>query len=143
MFIGQYNNKMDAKGRLSIPIKFRDELGEKFIITRGLDSCLFGYSLQEWQKVESKIKSLPITKKNARTFQRFFFSGATEVEIDKQGRINITPTLREHAGLVKNCRVIGVNDRIEIWDEERWKAYIAETEENFEELAEQMADFGF
>ena len=84
MFIGQYNNKMDAKGRLSIPIKFRDDLGEKFIITRGLDSCLFGYSLQEWQKVESKIKSLPITKKNARTFQRFFFSGATEVEIDKQ-----------------------------------------------------------
>ena len=122
MFIGQYNNKMDAKGRLSIPIKFRDELGEKFIITRGLDSCLFGYSLQEWQKVESKIKSLPITKKNARTFQRFFFSGATEVEIDKQGRIS---------------------NRIEIWDKAHWEDLLLESEASVEEIAEELEDFDF
>lgn len=89
------------------------------------------------------MSELPQSKKDARAFARFFNSAASEVEFDKQGRINITPTLREHAGLVKNCRVIGVNDRIEIWDEERWKAYIAETEENFEELAEHMIDFGF
>ena len=137
MFIGQYNNKMDAKGRLSIPIKFRDELGEKFIITRGLDSCLFGYSLQEWQKVESKIKSLPITKKNARTFQRFFFSGATEVEIDKQGRINIPNALIEHAFLN------GLSNRIEIWDKAHWEDLLLESEASVEEIAEELEDFDF
>ena len=143
MFIGQYNNKMDAKGRLSIPIKFRDELGEKFIITRGLDSCLFGYSLQEWQKVESKIKSLPITKKNARTFQRFFFSGATEVEIDKQGRINIPNAPIEHAFLDKECVVNGLSNRIEIWDKNRWEDLLVESEASVEEIAEELEDFDF
>ncbi len=143
VFIGQYNNKMDSKGRLSIPIKFREELGEKFIITRGLDSCLFGYSLQEWQKVESKIKSLPITKKNARTFQRFFFSGATEVEIDKQGRINIPNSLIEHAFLAKECVVNGLSNRIEIWDKSRWENLLVESEASVEEIAEELEDFDF
>ena len=131
MFIGQYNNKMDAKGRLSIPIKFRDELG------------LFGYSLQEWQKVESKIKSLPITKKNARTFQRFFFSGATEVEIDKQGRINIPNALIEHAFLNKECVVNGLSNRIEIWDKAHWEDLLLESEASVEEIAEELEDFDF
>ena len=143
MFFGQYNNKMDAKGRLSIPIKFRDELGTKFIITRGLDSCLFGYSLEEWQKVESKIKSLPITKKNARTFQRFFFSAATEVEVDKQGRINIPGALIEHASLEKECVVNGLSNRIEIWDKCKWDSILIESEESVEEIAEELEDFDF
>ena len=116
---------------------------EKFIITRGLDSCLFGYSLQEWQKVESKIKSLPITKKNARTFQRFFFSGATEVEIDKQGRINIPNSLIEHASLEKECVVNGLSNRIEIWDKDRWEDLLVESEASVEEIAEELEDFDF
>lgn len=143
MFIGQYNNKMDSKGRISMPIKFREELGSKFIITRGLDSCLFGYSLQEWQKIESKIKSLPITKKNARAFQRFFFSGAAEVEIDKQGRINIPKSLIEHAKLTKECVVNGVSNRIEIWNREKWDILLVDSEETFEEIAEELENFDF
>ena len=143
MFIGQYNNKIYAKVILIITIKFRDYLGEKFIITRGLDSCLFGYSLQEWQKVESKIKSLPITKKNARTFQRFFFSGATEVEIDKQGRINIPNSLIEHASLEKECVVNGLSNRIEIWDKDRWEDLLVESEASVEEISQELEDFDF
>lgn len=143
MFIGQYTNKMDSKGRISMPIKFRENLGNKFIITRGLDSCLFGYSLQEWQKIESKVKSLPITKKNARAFQRFFFSGATEVEIDKQGRINIPKALLEHASLNKDCVVNGVSNRIEIWDKYKWEIQLSESELAFEEIAEELEDFDF
>lgn len=143
MFFGQYNNKMDSKGRISMPIKFREELGEKFIITRGLDSCLFGYSLQEWQKIESKIKSLPFTNKNARAFQRFFFSGATEVEIDKQGRINIPNALIDHASLSKECVVNGVSNRIEIWDREKWQVQLVESETSFEEIAEELGNFNF
>ncbi|MDO4814447.1 MAG: division/cell wall cluster transcriptional repressor MraZ [Gemella sp.] len=142
MFIGQYNNKMDAKGRISMPAKFRDELGEKFIITRGLDSCLFGYTLLEWQKAESKIKSLPLTKKNARAFQRFFFSGASEVEVDKQGRINIPQALIDHADLGKECVVNGVSNRIEIWSKEKWESQLLDSEETFEEIAEEL-DFEF
>lgn len=143
MFIGQYNNKMDVKGRLSMPVKFREEIGTKFIITRGLDSCLFGYSLKEWQKIESKIKSLPITKKNARSFQRFFFSGATEVEIDRQGRINIPKSLIDHASLEKECVVNGIANRIEIWDKAKWDTQLQESELAFEEIAEELENFEF
>ena len=102
-----------------------------------------GYSLQEWQKVESKIKSLPITKKNARTFQRFFFSGATEVEIDKQGRINIPNALIEHAFLNKECVVNGLSNRIEIWDKAHWEDLLLESEASVEEIAEELEDFDF
>lgn len=143
MFIGQYYNKMDLKGRLSMPVKFREALGNKFIITRGLDSCLFGYTLEEWQKIESQIKSLPVTKKNARSFQRFFFSGASEVEIDKQGRINIPKSLINHASLDKECIVNGVSNRIEIWDKDKWENLLLESEETFEEIAEELEDFNF
>lgn len=143
MFIGQYNNKMDSKGRISVPVKFREELGMKFIITRGLDSCLFGYSLEEWEKVEKKIKSLPITKKNARTFQRFFFSGATEVEIDKQGRINLPGVLIEHANLTKECVINGLSNRIEIWDRDSWNNMLSDSEDEIEEISEELEDFDF
>lgn len=109
MFMGEYQHSVDAKGRLIVPAKFREALGEAFVVTRGLDNCLFGYPMNEWRKLEEKLKDLPMTKKDTRAFARFFFSGATEVEIDKQGRINIPATLMQHAHLVKECVVLGVS----------------------------------
>lgn len=143
MFMGEHRHSIDAKGRLIMPAKFREELGEKFVVTRGLDGCLFGYPLEEWEQLESKLKELPISKKDARTFVRFFYSAAMECELDKQGRINIPAALREHAALEKGCVIIGVSDRIEIWSEEKWQVYSEEAEENYDELAESMIDFGF
>lgn len=143
MLIGEYQHTVDAKGRMIVPAKFRDDLGFSFIITRGLDGCLFGYPSSQWSTIQEKLTQLPLSKKDSRAFTRFFYSAATEVELDKQGRINIPQTLREYAHLEKNCRVVGVSDRIEIWSEERWQAFANEAEENFEELAESMIDFGF
>src|SRR5699024_4705303 len=119
-----------------------NQLGEKFVVTRGLDGCLFGYPLTEWEKLEEKLKEMPLAKKDARTFVRFFYSAATECEIDKQGRINLPQTLRTHAGLTKSCVITGVANRIEIWDEEKWQAFTIEAESNFNEIAEGMIDFG-
>ena len=107
MFMGEYDHQLDTKGRMIIPSKFRYDLNERFIITRGLDKCLFGYTLDEWQQIEEKMKTLPMTKKDARKFMRMFFSGAIEVELDKQGRINIPQNLRKYANLTKECTVIG------------------------------------
>lgn len=143
MFMGEYKHNIDTKGRLIMPAKFREELGEKFVVTRGLDGCLFGYPLNEWTHLEEKLKELPLAKKDARTFVRFFYSAATECEIDKQGRINIPQTLRNHAELEKSCVVIGVSERIEIWSEEKWETFSEDAEENYNELAEAMIDFGF
>ena len=143
MLIGEYQHTIDAKGRMIVPAKFREDLGVTIIVTRGLEGCLSGYPLEQWELIQNKLRDLPQSKKDARAFTRFMNSAAIEVEFDKQGRVNISQTLREYAGLEKNCRVIGNNDRIEIWNEERWQEYIAETEENFEELAEHMIDFGF
>lgn len=143
MFMGEFQHNIDAKGRLIVPSKFRDQLGEKFVVTRGLDGCLFGYPMTEWAQLEEKLKEMPLAKKDARTFVRFFYSAATECEIDKQGRINIPATLRTHAQIEKSCVIIGVSDRIEIWDEMRWKEFSSEAEENFDEIAETMIDFGF
>lgn len=143
MLMGEYQHNIDAKGRLIVPSKFREELGEKFVVTRGMDGCLFGYPLNEWSQLEAKLQEMPLAKKDARTFVRFFYSAATECEIDKQGRINIPANLRTHAILEKGCVVIGVSNRIEIWSDERWHAFSDEAEENFDELAETMIDFGF
>lgn len=143
MFMGEYENKLDAKGRMIVPSKFRYDLNERFILTRGLDKCLFGYTLEEWQTIEEKMKSLPLTKRDARKFVRMFFSGAIEVEIDKQGRINIPAKLREYAHLDKECTVIGVSNRIEIWDRNTWNDFYDESEESFEEIAEDLIDFDF
>lgn len=143
MLMGEYRHNIDSKGRLIVPSKFREELGNKFVVTRGMDGCLFGYHLNEWEKLEEKLKEMPLAKKEARTFVRFFYSAATECELDKQGRINIPSTLRSHASLVKECVVIGVSDRIEIWSQDRWQEYSLAAEENFDELAETMVDFGF
>lgn len=142
MLMGEFQHNIDAKGRLIVPSKLREELGEKFVLTRGLDGCLFGYPMSEWENLEAKLNEMPLAKKDARTFVRFFYSAATECELDKQGRINIPSTLRNHAALTKGCVIIGVSNRIEIWDETRWEDFSAEAEENFDEIAENMIDFG-
>ena len=142
MLIGEYQHNIDAKGRLIMPAKFRQDLGYSFIVTRGLDGCLFGYPLENWAKVEEELEQLPLSKKDARKFTRFFYSAATEVEVDKQGRINLPQTLIDFAKIDKSCRVIGVSDRIEIWSSEVWEAFAADMEDDFESLAEDMIDFG-
>ncbi|PYF07010.1 division/cell wall cluster transcriptional repressor MraZ [Ureibacillus chungkukjangi] len=141
--MGEYQHSVDAKGRLIVPSKFREDLGNTFVITRGLDNCLFGYPMDEWRKLEEKLKELPMTKKDARAFARFFFSGATEVEIDKQGRINIPSTLATYAKLEKECVVLGVSSKIEIWAKEAWESYFNEAEESFNEIAENLIGFDF
>ncbi|WP_243289976.1 division/cell wall cluster transcriptional repressor MraZ [Bacillus sp. FJAT-47783] len=141
MFMGEYHHTIDTKGRMIIPAKFREGLGESFVLTRGLDKCLFGYPMSEWKILEEKLKSLPLTKKDARAFTRFFFSGAVECELDKQGRINITTPLLQYAKLEKECVVIGVSNRIELWSKNVWDQYVEEQEESFEEIAENMIDF--
>lgn len=141
MFLGEFQHNIDAKGRIIVPAKFREGLGQSFVLTRGLDQCLFAYPLEEWKTLEEKLKKLPLTKKDARAFTRFFFSGAVECEIDKQGRINIPSPLRKYAGLEKECVVIGVSNRIELWDQAKWEDYVGESEESFTEIAENMMDF--
>ncbi|WP_414840337.1 division/cell wall cluster transcriptional repressor MraZ [Carnobacterium sp. TMP28] len=143
MLLGEYKHNIDAKGRLIMPAKFRNDLGVTFILTRGLDGCLFGYPKDEWSILEEKLKQLPLAKKEVRAFTRFFYSAATECELDKQGRINIPQTLREYANLNKACHIIGVSDRIEIWSEARWDDFSTEAEESFDEIAENMSGFGF
>lgn len=139
--MGEYSHNLDAKGRIIVPAKFRENLGETFVLTRGLDRCLFVYPEVEWRLLEDKLKQLPLTKKDARKFTRFFLSGATELEIDKQGRISIPQPLRTYANLSKQCTVIGVSNRIEIWDADEWNDYVSESEESFAEIAENLMDF--
>ncbi|WP_088005777.1 division/cell wall cluster transcriptional repressor MraZ [Indiicoccus explosivorum] len=141
MFMGEYQHTVDSKGRLIVPAKFRELLGDAFVITRGLDNCLFGYPMDEWRKMEDKLKALPVTKRDARAFTRFFFSGATEVELDKQGRVNIPPTLRAFANLEKDCVILGVSNRFEIWSQDAWETYFTESEDSFNDIAEELIDF--
>lgn len=141
MFMGEYQHNIDTKGRIIVPAKFRDDLGERFIVTRGLDTCLFVYPMDEWKILEQKLKKLPLTKKDARAFTRFFFSGAVECEVDKQGRINIPQPLRTYASLDKECVVIGVSNRLELWQADLWNTYMTESEESFAEIAENLLDF--
>lgn len=143
MFMGEYQHTIDEKGRMIIPAKFREALGAQFIVTRGLDSCLFVYPKEEWAVLEQKLKSLPLMKSDARAFTRFFFSGATECELDKQGRINIPNTLCEYAKLEKECVVLGVSNRVEIWSKEVWTSYFQQSEQSFNEIAEKLVDFNF
>ncbi|BET17507.1 division/cell wall cluster transcriptional repressor MraZ [Bacillus velezensis] len=141
MFMGEYQHTIDAKGRMIVPAKFREGLGEQFVLTRGLDQCLFGYPMNEWKLIEEKLKALPLTKKDARAFTRFFFSGATECELDKQGRVNIASSLLNYAKLEKECVVIGVSNRIELWSKVIWEQYTEEQEDSFAEIAENMIGF--
>jgi len=143
MFMGEYNHNLDTKGRIIVPSKFRDALSNEFVITRGLDKCLFIYTNDEWSRIEEKMKELPLTRKDVRKFMRMFFSGAIRVEVDKQGRVNIPQNLREYAGLTKACTVIGVSSRVEIWDTDKWNDFYDESEDNFEDIAEDLIDFNF
>ncbi len=138
MLMGEFHHNIDEKGRLIIPSKFRYELGEKFVITRGLEKCLFVYSLTEWEKIISRLKSLPFTNKDARNFTRFFLSGAAECEFDRQGRINITSPLVNYADLTKECVIIGANDRLEIWGKEHWDTFFRDNEDSLAEIAENL-----
>lgn len=141
MFMGEYRHSLDDKGRIIIPSRFRDELGATFVITRGLDQSLFAYPMAEWQALEQKLKSLPFTKADARSFTRFFFSGATECELDKQGRVNIPNHLLQFADIQKECVVIGVSNRVEIWSEKVWDDYFQKSQGSFEEISEKLVDF--
>ena len=138
MLMGEYHHSIDEKNRLIIPSKFRNELGEKFVITRGLENCLFVYSLVEWENIVSKLRTLPFTKKDSRNFTRFFLSGATECVLDKSGRVGITSPLVKYAGLTKDCVIIGANDRLEIWDEGAWNNFFDTNEEDFADIAENL-----
>ena len=140
MLIGEYEHSLDAKGRLIMPAKFREDLGEKFIITKGLDGCLFAFSSTEWAKFEEKLSTLPISNKDARAFTRFFFAGAMDCELDKQGRFLISSNLREFAGLTKDVKIIGMNSRVEIWSKEKWQ----ECDENIsaDDIAKKMEMLG-
>ena len=120
MLIGEYEHSLDLKGRLIMPSKLRTDIGERFILTKGLDGCLFAFSAEEWSNFETKLKALPLSDKNARNFVRFFLSGATECEIDKQGRFLIPNNLREAANLEKEVIIIGVGTRLEIWNKDTW-----------------------
>ncbi len=142
MLIGEYEHSLDAKGRLIMPAKLRSDIGDRFIITKGLDGCLFGFSQSEWTNFEEKLKTLPLTNKNARDFVRFFLSGATECEIDKQGRFLIANNLREYANMEKEVIIIGVGTRIEIWNREKWNKYNSDENISADSIAENMTMLG-
>jgi MraZ protein len=142
LFYGEYQHSIDPKGRVIVPSRFREDLGERFILTKGFDNCLFGYSTEEWSNFETRLKTLPMADKEARAFMRFFFAGAAECEVDKQGRILIPQNLRDHACLDKDVCIIGMAARIEIWDKPRWEAYSSDESLSADKLAEKMASLG-
>jgi len=142
MFIGEYNHSVDTKGRMNVPAKFREDLGERFYITKGLDNCLFMFPETEWRVFEEKLKALPLTNRNARAFVRLFFAGATECTLDKQGRVNIPQSLRDHGQIEKDVIVIGVGTRVELWSESNWNEYNDPDNISYDDIAEQMADLG-
>ncbi len=138
MFIGEYHHTIDEKGRIIIPAKFREALGKSFIITRGIENCLFVYSLDNWEIITNKLNSLPFTHKDARVFNRFFMSGATNVELDKQGRINVSLPLQSYANLQKECVIIGTGDRLEIWSQSAWDSFFDSTKDSMSDIAENL-----
>ncbi|MDO4277938.1 MAG: division/cell wall cluster transcriptional repressor MraZ [Lachnoclostridium edouardi] len=140
MFMGEYNHTVDVKGRLIVPSRFREQLGEEFVITKGLDGCLFVYDNTEWKALEEKLHALPLTNANARKVTRFFLAGATACEVDKQGRILLPAVLREFAGIEKEAVLVGVGSRIEIWSKDTWNKM--STYDDMEEIAESMEGLG-
>ena len=141
MLIGEFNLTLDKKGRVIVPSHFRDELSERIVITRGLENSLFVYPLEEWANMEKKLRAMPLAKAEARDFLRIFFSGASDVEIDKQGRILIPQNLREHAALDREVAFIGVSNRAEIWNREHWREYSSKRSSSYEQIAEKLIDF--
>lgn len=142
MFLGEYQHSLDAKARIIIPSKFREELGDKFVATKGLDNCIFLYPLKEWQEIEQKLSKLPLTRADARSFVRFFFSGAAELDLDKQGRTVMPSNLREYSNIEKDVVIIGVGSRIEVWSAEKWTNYNNLANSSYEEIAENLVDLG-
>ena len=141
MFIGEYQHAADSKNRIIIPSKFREELDDRFVITKGLDNCLYAYPMDEWANLEQKLKELPLSSKDARAFVRFFFSGAVECELDKQGRFVLPSNLIDYAGVKKDIVIIGVSTRFEIWSKENWDIYNS-SNMDFDEIAEKMSQLG-
>ncbi len=138
MFMGEYHHNVDDKARIVLPSKFREELGDTFVVTRGLEGCLFVYSKKEWENIISNLKTLPFTKKDARAFLRFFLSGAIECQADKQGRVALPTPLVTYANIKKECVVIGVNDRLEIWSKDAFDNYFNENFDDISDLAEDL-----
>jgi len=142
MFIGEYTYSIDEKKRLAIPAKFRKALGKKAVITRGIDNCLVIYPLSEWQKLAKKLESLPSSKIDARGFARLMLAGAVDVVLDKLGRILIPDYLKNYADLKKNVAILGLSNRIEIWDEKKWQEYKQKTEREVGDIAERLNELG-
>ena len=142
MLIGVYTHSLDPKKRLSLPVKFRRELGKKVVVTKGLDNCLFVYPLKEWQRITQKVSELPLGQADTRGFNRFFLSGAVEVDIDSVGRILVPDFLKEFAKLESKVVLAGVHDRVEIWDEARWSEYKERIEKQADALAEKLGEIG-
>jgi len=142
MLIGEYKHTLDPKKRLSLPSKWRKELGVKLVITRGLDNCLFVYPLKEWQKITQKVGQLPLGQADTRSFNRFFLSGAVEVEVDSVGRILVPDFLKDFAVLGSKVVLAGIYDRIEIWDEKKWESYKSTIEKQADQLAEKLGEIG-
>ena len=140
MFMGEYNHTIDAKGRLIIPAKFREVLGDEFVVTKGMDGCLFVFDNSEWQVFAGKLRSLPMIDKEVRQFTRFFLAGAASVEVDKQGRILLPSVLRDFAGITKDTVLIGVGSRIEIWSKDRWEGTV--TYQDMDEISTHMVELG-
>ncbi|MCR5527312.1 MAG: division/cell wall cluster transcriptional repressor MraZ [Lachnospiraceae bacterium] len=140
MFMGEYNHTIDAKGRLIIPAKLREGLGDTFVVTKGLDGCLAAYTAQSWEKLQEKLAALPEFSKEARAVKRFYLAGAFTAEFDKQGRILLPANLREHAGLIKDVVLVGVGDKVEIWSAEKWRDTAPE---NIDSIAESLSGLGF
>ncbi len=142
MFIGEYKHSIDEKGRLAIPKKFREELATGAVVTRGLDTSLFLFPKEEWDKLAQKLASLPLGQSNSRAFARLMLAGAMDVEVDKQGRIVLPEYLRGYAGISKNVVIAGLYTRLEIWDEEKWAAYTKQVEGDADSVAEQLGELG-
>ena len=142
MLMGEFNHSIDDKNRLIIPSKLRNELGNETVITRGLDKCLFIYSNKEWESIVSKLSNLPFTKKSVRDFNRFFLSSASTIVFDKMGRVNLSQSLLNYANLTKECVIIGVNDRVEVWDKNEFDTFISSNLDNFSDMAENLFEGG-
>ena len=142
MFIGEYNHNLDNKGRLAVPVKFRDDLKKGAVVTKGLDGCLFLYTMSEWKILADKLSKLPISQSNTRAFARLMLAGAMDVQIDKQGRIVLPDYLRKYATLKKKVIVNGLYNRLEVWDENNWEKYKKTTEKESSDIAERLGELG-
>lgn len=143
MFMGEYRHNLDAKGRLTLPSKFREAFGTSVVVNRGFDGCLNVYSLDAWQKIYEKLQKMPTNKKEARTFIRLFMAKAAEIEFDKLGRINLPKSLMMEGKLEKECVIVGASDHVEIWNADLWDNYYEQEKDNFESISESLSDFEF